>query len=144
MEKKELVQKAQSALGELMGASNHAMRALEEIVKGAGGFIPTLPSLDKPALKVTIAYDTDSEEEMVFALRYIEGEGLFLCTESMLDNYEWDHNHCFESYHNFEGEDAEEIQKVIANTAYFISIDDDRIVRNQTIISILAGLPAYL
>ena len=147
MEKNEIKDRIQRAFDTLMNARNAALKELEEIVKAAGGFIPTLPCEEKPVLKATMSYNGDGlEEENIYAIRYVEGEGIYLCTRTMLDNYEYDNDYCFEYTYDFEEgtEDMANVQKMIGDLAYFFPIDDDDLVRSQTVISILGGLGCYL
>ena len=81
MDNKVIRDKAQAAYSRINMAFSQARQDLEDIVRDCGGFIKTLPSTDKPNILVR-TYDTSDNmsTELVFGIRYIEGEGLFICT----------------------------------------------------------------
>lgn len=136
----------QAAFDRLMEARNRAIMDLEGIVKAAGGFIPTLPCQSKPTLYVTFAYDMDMDQEAIYGIRYVEREGLFLCTKSNLDDYEYENDYCFDYLYDFEegSDDYDAVNNAVSDLAYYIRIDNENIVRSQTVISILGGLAAYI
>lgn len=134
----------QVAFDRYMEARDRAIRDIEDIVKNMGGFIPTLPCSDKPVLKATFSYGDEMEEEAIYGIRYVESEGLFICTKSNLDDYEYDNDYCFEYLYDFEGKDLKEVKKALKSLSNYISFDYDNLIRSQTVISILGGLASYL
>ena len=127
-------------------------RALQEgydlicnIVKDNGGLLKTPQCEEKPAL---YAYYEDFDEhgyhESIHGLRWDDELGLCICTNSMLDNYQYDTGYQFEYYYNFEGEDLEHLNKVLDEPAYFVEFDKYDLVKRDTILNLVAGLAEYL
>lgn len=149
---KDLKNIAKVALDELMKAREVAKNALIQIVKEHNNFIPLIPTEDK--IEVCVFREKDSydcavsemESENIFGLRYVEGEGLFVCTETCLENYEYDNDYDF----NFNGlavlydEDIEHINKALDNLDYYVDFDDNNIVESTSLISVLSGIQYYL
>ena len=150
MNNKALSEQTQAAFSEFMLARDKAIESIKEIVKNAGGLIVTMPVSNKPRLVACIdngygCQDDSAEYEDIYALRYNwEDNQLYLCTRTMLDNYEYDNDYNFEYTYDMVGKDADEAGKMINDLAYYIPIDEDYIVRSQTAISILGGLSSYL
>ena len=140
----ELKKTCQAAFDRYMEARDRAIHDIEDIVKAAGGFIPTLPCSEKCHIYATFCYDLDSEDISIYGIRYVDGEGLFICTADNVKDYEYDNDYCFDYLYDFEGEDLEEINKVLDNLAYYIPFDHDNLIRSATAISILGGLTDYL
>jgi hypothetical protein len=139
-----LISNVRTAFGFLKSARDNSIDILAGIIRDAGGFIPTLPTSDKPRL---VAYHEfgagDLDDVTIYGLREHEGE-VFLFTKDNLDNYEYENKYCFEYLYDFEGKDLEEINKALSDIANFSSIYDDCVLRSSTIYSILAGLENYL
>ena len=133
---------AQSALETFMNARNDAKVALAEIVKAHGNFIPLIPFNDKP--NMVIFMERESKSENVYGIRYVEGEGLFLCTETCLENYEFDNDFSFVCFETPCETDREEITKALNDLAYYISFEEYYIVKSTSLISILSIIPYYL
>lgn len=152
--KKELSEKlkeqAQSALETFMNARDDAKLALAKIVKAHGNFIPLIPFNDKPNVVIFIereGYDcatTELKSENIYGIRYVEGEGLFLCTETCLENYEWDEGYEFLSFDAPCETDRDEIAKALEELAYYVSFEEDNIVKSTSLISILSMIQYYL
>ena len=141
---------AQSALETFMNARNDAKVALAEIVKAHGNFIPLIPFNDKPNMVIFMeresydCADTELKSENVYGIRYVEGEGLFLCTETCLENYEFDNDFSFVCFETPCETDREEITKALNDLAYYISFEEYYIVKSTSLISILSIIPYYL
>lgn len=140
----ELHERVINAFDLLKTARDNAINTLAEIIRNAGGFIPTLQTTDKPRL---VAFQDFGDGEIVvvtiYGLREYEGE-VFLFTRDNLDNYEYENGYNFEYTYDFQGEDLEHINKALSDLANFSSIYDDCVLRSATIYSILAGLENYL
>ena len=141
---------AQVALEEFLKARNVAENALIQIVKEHGNFIPTIPDgkkLDVCLMKSVESYDCAqdcTENEYIYGFRYVEGEGLFVCTETCLDNYEYDNDYVFDSLIVPTEEGIEHINKALEDLAYYVSFDEDYIIKSTSLISILASIGEYL
>lgn len=137
--------KIKNASGVISAAYGYALKAIIEVVKANGGLIKTPASSDKPTL---YAYYEDFDEHgyhrAIHGLRWDEENGLTLCTDDMLENYQFDNQYYFDYFYDFDGSDAEEIEKVLGDPAYFVSIDDYKGLKNETIMSIISGLDSYL
>ena len=142
--------KATNALEKFLKARNDAEQALIEIVKKHNNFIPIIPDtkkLDVFLMKSVESYDcsqNNSEMEQIFGLRYVDGEGLFVCTETCLENYEYDYEYDFFSFVEPDEGDIEQMNKALKNLAYYISFDEDYIIKSTSLISILASIGEYL
>ena len=62
----------------------------------------------------------------------------------MLDNYQYDTGYQFGYYFDFEGEDLEELNKALDDEAYYVEFDKYDLVKTDTVVNLLRGLPAYL
>ena len=137
-----------AAYNRVRDAHEQARKDLEEIVKNAGGFIKTLKGEDDYPLRAKMYgyYDDNADMEDIYGIRYIEGEGLYICTESMAHNYEYDSGYKFDYLSEIEegSEDAENMDKMLDDTAYYIDIYEDYVDTAETVIEILAGLSAYV
>lgn len=126
-------------------AIEEGLNTIIDAVKANGGLIKTPACSDKPTL---YAYYEDLDElqyhEAIQGLRWDDELGLCICTKSMLDNYQYDTGYNFEYYYDFEGDDAEELEKVLADPSYFVEFEAYGLVRTPTIISILGGIQCYL
>ena len=126
-------------------ALDNAYEQIITIVKECGGVLKT-PAQDG---KITLYafyedYDGRTKTENIHGLRYDEGIGLCICTDSMLDNYSFDTGYAFENYRNFEGKDAEELNKLLDDMAYYVEFDKYDLLYADTIRSIIGGIGDYL
>ena len=126
-------------------ALDNAYEQIVTIVKECGGVLKT-PAQDG---KITLYafyedYDDRTKTENIHGLRYDEGLGLCICTDSMLDNYSFDTGYAFENYRNFEGKDAEELDKLLDDMAYYVEFDKYDLVYADTVRSIIGGIGDYL
>lgn len=143
---------AQEALNDFLLAREHAKTALENIVKEHGGFISMIPvDNNKQPVYALMDYDIspsgfDTEHELIYGIRYVEGEGLLLFTESCLENYEYNEDYCFSNTVIVEkdSEDYKHLENAMKDEKYFISIEEPYIILSNTLISILAGMQNYL
>lgn len=142
-----LKDKVKEAHSRINMAFEQARQDLEDILRDCGGFIKTLPSNDKPNILVK-TYDTSDNvsTELVFGIRLIEGEGIFICTTTSAENYEYDKGYSFDYLYNFENgtEDMENIEKLVSDPAYYIDIDEDYIDTRELVYEILSALEDYL
>lgn len=120
-------------------------RTIIELVKANGGFLKTPQCEEKPSL-FAFYEDMDGRRTAISiqGLHYDEELGLCLCTNDMLDNYQYDTGYQFEYYWNFEGQDAEELNKALEDAAYYVEIDKYDCDVNETILNLIHGLPDYL
>ena len=150
METNELKVRAEVALKQFLEARNDAVAALIEIVKEHGNFIPLIPIKDN--VEVCIFREKESfdcavsetKSEVIFGLRYVEGEGLFVCTETCLENYEYDYGYNFFSFVEPDEGDIENMNKALEDLAYFENFDDDIFIKSTSLISILSAIQNYL
>lgn len=138
--------KIQNASLNIRAAYDDALKAIVEVVKANGGLIKT-PA--ESGGRVTLnAYYEDFDglvyTKAIHGLRWDEENGLTICTDEMLDNYQYDNQYFFEYYFDFEGDDAVHFEKAIEDPAYFVEFDKYGLHREETIMSIVAGLPSYL
>ena len=131
-------------------ALDDAYEYIIKVVKECGGVLKT-PACDE---KITLYafyegcdYDTaysKVEPIPIHGLRYDDELGLCICTNDMLDNYQFDTGYQFEDYRNFEGKDKEEIDKVLDCMGYYVEFDKYDLVYADTIRSIIGGIGDYL
>lgn len=139
--------KIQNASGVISAAYDYALKAIVEVVKENGGLIKTPAETGgRPTL---YAYYEDSDglvyRRSIHGLRWDEENGLTICTDDMLENYQFDNDYCFEYFYDFvEGDDAEHIQKALEDPAYFVEFDAYELQKEETIKSIISGLDSYL
>ena len=143
MENNSLISNVRTAFDFLKSARDNSIDTLAGIIREAGGFIPTLPTSDKPRLNAFLDYGGEIDAVTIFGLREYDGE-VFLFTNNNVENYEYEHNYCFKYLYDFKGKDLIQINKALSDIANFSSIYDDEILRSATIYSILAGLENYL
>jgi hypothetical protein len=115
------------------------------LVKENGGFLPTPQCEEKPALYVFYE-DFDGKEDKVSiqGLRWDDEHGLCLCTNDMLENYQYDTGYFFGYFGDFKEENLEHLNKVLADPAYYVEWDKYNLVSTDTILNLLGGLPEYL
>lgn len=139
--------KIQNASGVISAAYDYALKAIVEVVKENGGLIKT--PAETGARPTLYAYYEDFDglvyRRAIHGLRWDEENGLTLCTDDMLENYQFDNGYCFEYFYDFvEGDDAEHIQKALEDPAYFVEFDAYELQKDETIASIVSGLEYYL
>ena len=143
MGNKALIENVRTAFDSLKSARDNSIDTLAGIIREAGGFIPTLPTSDKPRLNAFYDYSGYVDVVNIFGLREHDGE-VFLFTNNNVENYEYEHNYWFKYLCDSKGKDLIQINKALSDIANFSSIYDEEILRSATIYSILAGLENYL
>ena len=133
----------------LHNALNKAYKDICDIVRGNGGFFKTASTDGQNRTAIYATYyttwrDDETYRVRVHGLRWDDELGLTLCTDDMLENYQFDNEYYFEKFFDFEGKDAAEIEKVLADPAYFVEFDKYDLNSTETIISILGGLQDYV
>ena len=115
------------------------------LVKENGGYLPTPQCEEKSAL-YAFYEDFEGKEDKVSiqGLHWDDELGLCLCTNDMLENYQYDTGYCFDYFWDFEGEDLEHLNKALADPAYYVEWDKYNLVSTDTILNLLGGLPEYL
>lgn len=149
--KKDLLEKgAVAAIKAILDARDRAENTLAHIVKECGGFIPTIAK-DAPEIYAFMDYNEggfnpEVTPERIFGLRYVEGEGLFILTDSCLSNYEYDKDCTFDFVYSDEigDEDMAHLNDALSDITYFISFNETFIIKSQTVISILSSIAHYL
>lgn len=127
-----------------------AFEIIVKTVKECGGVLKTPASSDKITLYAFYEkemYDSPNLMNEVVAiqgLRWDEDLGLCLCTNDMLDNYQYDNNYSFEYYFDFEGEDLENLNRALDDPSYYVELDKYNLDYEKTILSIIKGLADYL
>ena len=130
---------------QLKNAYDNALKEIIEVVKANGGLIKTPAASDKPTLHAFFEdFDGLINHQTIHGLRWDEELGLTLCTDDMLDSYQFDNDYTFDYYFDFVERDAEELEKALADPAYFVEFGDYDMVREETIKSIVDGLESYL
>lgn len=126
-------------------AINEAYDQIVQVVKECGGLLKTPAASDKTHI---YAYYTDWEGKIaqvaIHGLRWDDELGLTLCTDDMLNNYQYDTGYYFDYYFDFAGSDLAELNKVLENPAYFVEFDKYDLVQTDTILSIIGGIADYL
>lgn len=136
--------KVNNAFKALMKARDKAVNELKAIVKEAGGLVLTFPRHDKPVIYATLCYDIEPDNEEIFAIRYDEkNDELLLLTRTAISEYESDTKFYFDYLYDLDGEDLEEMMKVVGNVKYFTP-GDKNLLWSTTVLSILGSLVAYI
>ena len=143
MGNKALIENVHNAHVFIKSIRDSSIDTLAGIIREAGGFIPTLPTSDKPRLNAFLLYGDEVELVTIFGLREHNGE-VFLFTNNNVKDYEYEHTYWFKYLYDFNGKDLIQINKALSDIANFSSIYDDEILRSATIYSILEGLENYL
>lgn len=130
----------------LSDAYDNAYKAIVEVVKANGGLIKTPAETGSRPCLYAFYEDFDGlvYKRGIHGLRWDDELGLTICTDDMLDNYQFDEGYTFEYYYDFVDDDAIHIQKVLDNPAYFVEWDSYDLVKDDTIKSIISGLEFYL
>ena len=115
------------------------------LVIANGGFLKTPQCDEKPHLYAFYEdWDGRKSQVSIQGLHYNEELGLCLCTNDMLDNYQYDTDYEFEYYWSFDGEDLVQLNKALEDAAYYVEIDKYDCDITETILNLIHGLPAYL
>ena len=132
-------------------ALDNAYETIITIVKECGGVLKTPASSDKITLYAFYESvgsrdlaNAASEAVAIQGLRWDDELGLCICTNDMLDNYQYDTGYCFEYYYDFVDEDLEHINKVLDDPAYYVEFDKYDLLYADTIRSIIGGIGDYL
>lgn len=139
--------KVQNASLNIRAAYDDALKAIVEVVKANGGLIKT-PA--EPSSRPTLyAYYEDYsgmvDKVAIHGIRWDDELGLTLCTDEMLENYQFDKGYYFEYFYDFvEGDDRQHLENALNDPAYFVEMDKYDLVRDETIKSIISGLDCYL
>ena len=132
-------------------AIDDAYEQIVTVVKECGGLLKTPASSDKMTLYAF--YESAGSRDIANAateavaiqgLRWDDELGLCICTNDMLDNYQYDTGYCFEYYFDFAGEDLENLNKALDDSAYFVEFDKYDLVYADTVMSIIGGIADYL
>ena len=139
--KRELLKRGCIAYEEAINkALDNAYEQIITIVKECGGVLKT-PACDE---KMTLHAFYDYNTEQIHGLRWDEELGLCICTDSMINNYTFDTGYYFENYRNFEGRDAEEVEKMLNDMSYYIEFHDYDLIFASTVRDIIGGIGDYL
>ena len=96
-----------------------AFEHIIRVVKEYGGVLKTPASSDKVTLYAFYeGFDGKTEGVPIQGLRWDDELGLCICTNDMLENYQFDTGYQFEYYFDFEGEDLENLNKALDDPAY--------------------------
>lgn len=128
-------------------AFDDAYEQIITIVKECGGVLKTPASSDKSTLYAfyeSAGRGSDWEAVAIQGLRWDDELGLCICTNDMLDNYQYDTGYEFEYYFDFEGEDLENLNKALDDPAYYVEFDKYGLVYTDTIMSIIGGIADYI
>jgi len=132
-------------------AIDDAYETIVTAVQNCGGVLKTPASSDKMTLYAfyECAGSPDianaaTEAVAIQGLRWDDELGLCICTNDMLDNYQYDTGYQFESYFDFEGEDLENLSKVLDDPAYYVEFDKYDLIYTDTVMSIIEGIADYL
>lgn len=132
-------------------AIDDAYEQIVTIVKECGGVLKTPASSDK--ITIYAFYESAGSRDLANAateavaiqgLRWDDELGLCICTNDMLDNYQFDNGYEFEYYFDFDGEDLENLDKVLDDPAYYVEFDKYDLIYTDTVMSIIGGIVDYL
>lgn len=123
---------------------DNAFKVIVKTVKDCGGVLKTPASGSKKHLYAYYESLNDIDKVPIQGLRWDKDLGLCLCTNDMLDNYQYDNNYSFEYYYDFEGEDLENLNKALNDPSYYVELDKYDLDYEATIYSIIEGLEDYL
>lgn len=126
-------------------ALDNAYEHIIRVVKEYGGVLKTPASSDKITLYAFYeSFDGKTESVAIQGLRWDDELGLCICTNDMLENYQYDTGYQFEYYFDFEGEDLENLNKVLDDPAYYVEFDKYDLVYAPTVRAIIGGMGDYL
>ena len=138
-------QQAAAAKIKIDSALNEAYEFIIDVVKAKGGYLKTVAEPGKPIIHAYYEdWDGKVDETTIHGLRYDDELGLCICTNDMLDNYQFDTDYEFEYYFDFAGKDLEEVNKALDDDAYYVEFDKYDLVNTPTVISIINGIQDYL
>lgn len=132
-------------------AIDDAYEQIVTVVKECGGVLKTPAASDKMTLYAF--YESAGSRDIANAateavaiqgLRWDDELGLCICTNDMLDNYQFDNKYYFDYYFDFEGEDLENLNKALDDPAYYVEFDKYDLVYTDTVMSIIGGIADYL
>lgn len=137
--------------GAIDKALDNAYQQIITIVKECGGVLKTPASSDKITLYAfyesvgsrDIA-NAATEAVAIQGLRWDDELGLCICTNDMLDNYQFDTGYQFEYYFDFDGEDLENLNKVLDDPSYYVGFDEYDLLYSETVRAIIGGIGDYL
>lgn len=150
--KRELLKRGCAAYEEAINkALDDAYEQIIRVVKECGGVLKTPASSDKITLYAFYESagsrditNAASEAVAIQGLRWDDELGLCICTNDMLDNYQFDTGYCFEYYYDFADEDLENLNKALDDPAYYVEFDKYDLLYADTIRSIIGGIGDYL
>ena len=150
--KRELLKRGCAAKEEAINkALDNAYEQIITIVKECGGVLKTPASSDKITLYAFYESvgsrdlaNAASEAVAIQGLRWDDELGLCICTNDMLDNYQFDTGYMFEYYYDFDGEDLENLNKALDDPSYYVEFDKYDLLYADTIRSIIGGIGDYL
>lgn len=150
--KRELLKRGCAVYNEAIDkALDNAFEQIIRVVKECGGVLKTPASSDKITLYAFYESmgsrdlaNAASEMVAIQGLRWDDELGLCICTNDMLDNYEFDTGYQFEYYFDFEGEDLENLNKALDDPAYYVEFDKYDLLYSETVRSIIGGIGDYL
>ena len=150
--KRELLKRGCAAKEEAINkALDNAYEQIITIVKECGGVLKTPASSDKITLYAFYESvgsrdlaNAASEAVAIQGLRWDDELGLCICTNDMLDNYQFDTGYMFEYYYDFAGEDLENLNKALDGPSYYVEFDKYDLLYADTIRSIIGGIGDYL
>lgn len=132
-------------------ALDNAYETIITIVKECGGVLKTPASTDKITLYAF--YESVGSRDLANAateavaiqgLRWDDELGLCICTNDMLDNYQFETGYQFKYYFDFEGEDLENLNKALDDLSYYVEFDKYDLVYASTVRAIIGGIGDYL
>ena len=150
--KRELLKRGCIAYEEAIDkALDNAYEQIIKIVKECGGVLKTPASSDKITLYAfyesvgsrDIA-NAATEAVAIQGLRWDDELGLCICTNDMLDNYQFETGYQFKYYFDFEGEDLENLNKALDDLSYYVEFDKYDLVYASTVRAIIGGIGDYL
>ena len=132
-------------------ALDSAYDQIVTIVKECGGVLKTPASSDKVTLYafyesvgIRDLANAASEAVAIQGLRWDDELGLCICTNDMLDNYQFDNDYQFDYYFDFEGEDLENLNKALDDPAYYVEFGKYDLIFSETVRAIIGGIGDYL
>ena len=130
---------------EIDKALDNAFEQIIRVVKECGGVLKTPAASDKITL---YAFYEDMDERKsattIQGLRWDEELGLCICTNDMLDNYQFDTGYYFDYYFDFVDEDLENLNKALDDASYYVEFDKYDLVYADTVRSIIGGIGDYI
>ena len=132
-------------------ALDNAYETIIAIVKECGGVLKTPAASDKITLYAFYESvgsrdlaNAASEAVAIQGLRWDDELGLCICTNDMLDNYQYDTGYCFDYYYDFADEDLDNLNKALDDPSYYVEFDKYDLLYADTVRSIIGGIGDYL